>query len=97
MYYISLLVAVPPVTEKLTTTSKGREAPEGMMFIIIGRVISTSASFTTSSGNACKNIKEIPATIVCEFRKQVVLKAYYSWANGDSMEVSCVCMCTVEP
>ena len=53
---LSLLVAVPPVTEKLTGTSKGREARGGMMFTIIDRVIlPTSASFT-SPGVACKNI-----------------------------------------
>ena len=32
---LSLLVAVPPVTEKLTTTSKGRKAPEGTMSTIM--------------------------------------------------------------
>ena len=36
---LSLLVAVPPATEKLTTTSEGREALEGMMFTIMGRII----------------------------------------------------------
>ena len=59
---LSLLVAVPPVTEKLTTTSKGREALEGTMFTIIGRVISTSSP-TTSPGNGCKNMKSIAETI----------------------------------
>ena len=59
-----LLVAVPPVTEKLTTTSKGREARGGMMFTIIGRVIlPTSASFTTSPGVACKNTSSIAEAI----------------------------------
>ena len=59
---LSLLVAVPPVTEKLTTTSEGREALEGMMFIIMGRVISTSSP-TTSPGNGRKNIKSIVEAI----------------------------------
>ena len=59
---LSLLVAVPPVTEKLTTTSKGREALEGMMFTIMGRIISTS-SFTTSPGNGCENIKSTVKSI----------------------------------
>ena len=34
---LSFLVAVPPVTETLTTGSKEREVSEGMMFSIIGR------------------------------------------------------------
>ena len=59
---LSLLVAVPPVTEKLSTTSKGREALEGTMFTIIGRVISTSSP-TTFPGNGCKNMKSIAETI----------------------------------
>ena len=46
-YMISLLVAVPSVTEKLTTTSKGRGASEGMMFTIMGRIISTTSSSAT--------------------------------------------------
>ena len=55
---------MPPVTENLITTSKGREESEGMMFTIIGRVTSTSASFTTFPGNDCKNTKAIAATTV---------------------------------
>ena len=65
---------MPPATENLTTTSKGREESEGTMFTIMGRVISTSASFTTFPGNDCKNTKVIAATIVCGFRKHIVLK-----------------------
>ena len=61
-YILSLLVAVPPVTEKLTTTSEGREALEGMMFTIMGRIISTTSSSTTFPGKGCKNAKSI-ATI----------------------------------
>ena len=61
---LSLLVAVPPVTEKLTTTSKGREALGGTVFIIVRkRIIPTSASFTTSPGSGCRNINSIAATI----------------------------------
>ena len=63
MYYISLLVAVPPVTEKLTTTSEGREVLGGMVFIIMGRVILASASFTTFPGIACKNKSSIAEAI----------------------------------
>ena len=61
-YILSLLVAVPPVTEKLTTTSEGRGASEGMKFTIMGRIISTTSSSTTLPGNGCKNAKSI-ATI----------------------------------
>ena len=56
-YILSLLVAVPPVTEKLTTTSWGRRAFEGMMFTIIGRTTSTTSSSTAYPGNGCMNIK----------------------------------------
>ena len=58
-----LLVAVPPVTEKLTTTSEGREALGGMVFSIIGRIIPVSSSFTTTPGIACKNLNSIAETI----------------------------------
>ena len=59
---LSLLVAVPPVTENLTTTSEGREVSEGMMFTIMGRITSTTSSSTAHPGNGCKNVKSI-ATI----------------------------------
>ena len=84
---LSLLVAVPPVTEKLTTTSKGREAPEGTMSTIMGRIISTSASSTIFPGRGCKNIKEIAATIVCECRKQIVLKVFGQVVMGGKFAV----------
>ena len=61
-YMISLLVAVPSVTEKLTTTSEGREALEGTMFTIMGRITSTTSSSTAYPGNGRKNVKSI-ATI----------------------------------
>ena len=61
-YILSLLVAVPPVTENLTTTSEGREASEGMMFTIMRRITSTTSSSTAYPGNGCKNVKSI-ATI----------------------------------
>ena len=54
---------MPPVTEKLTTTLEGREALEGMIFIIIGRVILVSSSSTTSPGIACKNLTSIAEDI----------------------------------
>ena len=60
---ILLLVAVPPVTENLTTTSWGREALGGMIFIMMVRIIPTSASSTTSPGNGCKNIKSTAEAI----------------------------------
>ena len=59
---VFLLVAVPPVTAKLTTTSEGREVPEGMVFIIMGRVILASSSFTFP-GIACKNKSSIAEAI----------------------------------
>ena len=59
---ISLLVAVPPVAENLTTTSEGREALEGMMFTIMGRITSPTSSSTAYPGNGRKNVKSI-ATI----------------------------------
>ena len=60
---IFLLVAVPPTTEMLTTTSDGREAVDGMVFIIMGRIISASPSFTASPGCACKKLSSIAAAI----------------------------------
>ena len=58
-YILSLLVAVPSVTEKLTTTSEGRVVLEGVMFNIMGRITSTTSSSTTFPGNGCKNVKSI--------------------------------------
>ena len=88
-YMLSLLVAVPPVTEKLTTTSEGREASEGMIFTIMGRIISTTSSCTAYPGNGCMNIKST-ATInhrVCMQRTDQVtnmkpLKNAYTVRNG---------------
>ena len=60
---VFLLVAVPAVAEKLTTTSEGRRALGGMVFIIMGRVILASSSFTTSPGIARKNISSIAEAI----------------------------------
>ena len=54
---------MPPATERLTTTPEGREAFEGMVFIIMGRIISPSSSFTTSPGIACKNLSSIAEAI----------------------------------
>ena len=51
---------MPPATERLKTTSEGREEFEGMVFIIMGRIISPSSSFTTSP---CKNLSSIAEAI----------------------------------
>ena len=60
---IFLLVAVPPATEMFTTISDGRDVFDGMVFIIIGRIISPSSSFTTSPGSACKKLSSTAGAI----------------------------------
>ena len=62
-YILPLLFAVPPVTKKLTATSEGSGASEGVMFTIMGRMTSSKSSSTTYPGNGCKNVKSI-ATII---------------------------------